>query len=330
MAGSPSTKTTPKKETEKWLSNQNPTSKTTDVPEDQLPSSSASSSSEISSTNAVVGANDNENLALFSRHPQGQATAPVASTSSGVASSHPLRAYHLLGRSPVRRYSPNQDEVIDTYCRKENTIRIERELAEDFAALGGKEEDLEGFWEGEDKDLDEVWEAHGKDAEAGGIALSTPAANNEASTEAQDTIATTTTAAVPQEQVPEPSSSAHAPLARRQMTPLELTYKVHNLLMAFRKTTDARTACYVLNISAAIDVIGVDEFIHQPGATRDVLLPGSFFHKNALKVNLPAGIHRWIKGEDASETLKYPIATVDAALKPIETALKKVMEKGMS
>ena len=180
MASPPSNKTTPKKETEKWLSNQNSPSKTTDIPEDQRPSSSASSSSEISSTNAVVGANDNENLALFSRHPQDQDPAHK-----------PLRAYQLLGRSPVRRGGPDQDEV------------IERELAEDFAALGGKEEDLEGFWEGEDTGLDEAWENVNKDVEAGGLALETPAANNKAWPQTEDTSAATEAAAVPQEQVPE-------------------------------------------------------------------------------------------------------------------------------
>jgi hypothetical protein len=232
---------------------------------------------------------------------------------------------YRLGRDSRGPYGPSQDEVIDEHCRKENEIRIERELAEDFAALGGKEEDLESFWEGEDKDLEEVWEAHNNEADAGGVALDTAVADNKASAETEDTSAATDTATTPQEHSAEPSSSPQAPPARHQMTPLELTTKVHNLLMAFRKTPETRSACYALEISRAIDVIGSSEFVRQPGATRDVLLPGCFFCKNALKVGLPAGIHRWLQGVDKSETCKYPIATVDSALKPIEAALKKVM-----
>ena len=76
-------------------------------------------------------------------------------------------------------------------------------------------------------------------------------------------------------------------------------------------------------------MLGADEFVPMLGGTRDVLISGSFLNKNVPNFGLPGGIHRWLQGQDASEEVLYPIATVESALKPLEKALRKVEKKGM-
>ncbi|KAF2831867.1 hypothetical protein CC86DRAFT_82429 [Ophiobolus disseminans] len=274
MAGPPSNKTTPQKETQKWLSNQDKGSKVDAKGEDQRLASSSSSSSAISSTNAVVGANDTQDQAStflpLQDRPRIQSNFPPPSPGPNPLAHMPKAIDSIYNT----HYDPTARDrafntAIDEHLRAKNDIRMERELAEAVAALGVTDDDLiEG--------------------------IDSPVADNDTSVAAEGGVAIVNTSSHPRDAVADQASSSQDPPARRRMTPLELAIKVNNLLMAFREIPDIPSACYTLSISRAVDVIGSDEFA--VAETRAVLRKGTFFAKNAKKVGLPMAVMRWLGG----------------------------------
>jgi hypothetical protein len=174
-------------------------------------------------------------------------------------------------------------------------------LAEDFERMGVTQEDLDKI---------------GPYVE--GVSRP-PIANDDASA----ALASNTTVA-PHRQNQSSLPSSQAPPARPIISGVELGTIIVNLPVAFRKKADWNAMAHLLDFPRAVAIIGADQFIREPGTTRDVLRHGSAFAKGAEMIGLPGGIVRWLQGvPNLSEQFGYPITTVETAL----TSVKKKLEE---